>query len=84
MAFSLLATRTVCSCGLNPFFRPPTMCSPGRVSVIVTGAFPLSSPSMKTSTSGSLAMMRRLPLPLAAAPKVAATFTCCPATTVTV
>ena len=49
-----------------------------------TGAFPLSSPSMKTSTSGSLAMTRRLPLPLAAAPKVAATFTCCPATTVTV
>ena len=51
---------------------------------MVTGAFPLSSPSTKTSTSGSLEMMRRLPLPLAAAPKVAATLTCCPATTVTV
>ena len=45
MAFSLLATRTVCSCALNPFLRAPTMCSPGRTSFMVTGAFPLSSPS---------------------------------------
>ena len=82
MAFSPAATRTVCSIGLNRVLRPPTMCSPGLIDWIVTGAFPFDSPSTKISTSGSFEMTRRLEF--VAAPKVAATFTCWPAGTVTV
>ena len=46
----------------------------------------MSSPSTNTSTSGSLEMTRRLDALTAgtAGPKLAVTFTCCPATTVTV
>ena len=82
MAFSPAATRTVCSTGLNRVLRPPTMCSPGLIDWIVTGALPFCSPSTKISTSGSFEMMRRLEL--VTAPKLAVTFTCWPAGTFTV
>jgi len=74
------ATRTVCSCALKRGLRPSIRCWPALTSLRSIGALPLLSPSTKTSTSASLAMMRKDPLDVDG-PMLAATLACWPATT---